>query len=138
MRIALGLLTVTLLILGAHTLAQGDDAGGDDLQSLKARVEALELETEYLRMREADLTAYILGHKQRSDLFKAAGAEARAQGYEKNRNPVPAREAFLRGSEAVWASMGTDLPEVTKSEAALLKRADAHRKLKQVSKAGSK
>jgi len=135
MRIALGLLTVTLLILGAHTLAQGDDAsGGDDMESLKARVEALEYETEYLRSREAALTTYILANETRSKLFAAAGARARAEGYEKNRNPVPAREAFLRGSEAVWASMGTDLPAVTKDQSGLLKRADAHRRLKRVGK----
>ena len=149
MRIAVGLLTITLLVLGVHTLARGDDgdAGGgqataapgaapaaDDVKVLRARLEALELEVAFLRAREEAVTAYLLQGKERSESFAATGAQARQQGFEHSKTPTPSRVTLLRGLEAVWKSVGTDLPDRTKEDRALLKRITAHRKLNRLDK----
>ena len=148
MRTALGLLTALLLVLGVHALASGDEpapadepAAGDEAVSaadaeafkrLEARVEALELEAQYLRSREAALTRYILLNRKRSEGMNRVVAKAREQGFENNRIPAPSRITLLAGLDSLAGSMRSELPELTRAESSLLKKATAHRKLHQI------
>ena len=129
MRIAHSLLLATALVLGAHALASGDESGGDDMDQMKARLDALELETEYLRSREAALTNYIMLNKARSNAMLRSIRKTRDEGFEMNRIPAPSRVTLMSGLEVMAASLQKDLPTVSKSEGALLKKADATRKL---------
>jgi len=142
MRIALGLLTLTLLIFGGHALASGDDVepgksageparkAAGTMKQLKLRLEALEMETAYLRSREAALTAYVLLNEQRGRSLDAVTTKAREQGFEKSKTPTPSRITLLTGLEGFAASLSVRLPALTKEEAALLKKLTAFRRLK--------
>ena len=89
MRIAIGLLTALLLVFCVHTLATGDEGadgtpGGDaasnaeQISELKARIEALEIESRYLQSRELALTRYVLLNARRADGLNAACAPSSA------------------------------------------------------------
>jgi hypothetical protein len=132
MRIALALLTASLLVFSVHALASGDEpeaAGADDIADLKARIEALEIEGSYLRSREQALTRYILLNEQRADGLSALIAKVRREGFENKSIPAPSRVSLMAGLDGLAGSLRASLPVVSRDEVALLKKATAHRKL---------
>ena len=102
------------------------------MEQLKERLAALEMETAYLRSREAALTTYILLNEQRANALTAVGAKARQEGFENRKTPTPSRVTLLRGIEALATSLYIQLPTPTKEEASLLKKLAAFRRLKQL------
>lgn len=140
MRIALSLLTLALLVFGGHALASGDDdtAGqatskdAQQLDRLKARLDALEMETAYLRSREAALTAYVLLNERRAFGLQALAAKARTEGFENKKIPAPSRVTLMAGLDGYARSLVTNLPKLTKQDAARLKKLTAFRRLKRI------
>jgi hypothetical protein len=141
MRIALGLLTALLLVFCVHTLATGDEGGdtpgsdgassvnAEDIRELRARIEALELESRLLRSRDVTLTTYVLLNERRANVLNALVAKARKEGFENNRIPAPSRVSLLAGLDALADDMRDDLPRLTKDEQTLIKKLKVHRKM---------
>ncbi len=128
MRIALTMLTATVLILGAFALAQGDEAAPTEVtpkafKALEARVEALQAEVTFLRSREETLRAYVLKNGQRARGLLDVVARARRAGFEASKIPVDSRRILLAGLEAAANSLRQGLPKVSDQEARMMKEA---------------
>ena len=146
MRIVFGILTISCLLLGLHALALGDDSDGGPetatetpapapaatdtapagdaqaLRRLSLRLEALELQVEYLASREESLTQYVLANEQRARGLELLAANMRKLGFENRKIPVDSRIALLKGLEGMAKSLRQDLPKLTKEQASQLKK----------------
>lgn len=124
MRILTLMLTIGVLVVGAHALAWGKDGGDDtDLAALERKAVVLEKRVAYLLEREADLTKWILASEQRGRALETAVQRMRTQGFANRSIPAPSRETLLDGLGALGRDLGADLPAVTKEQAALLEAA---------------
>lgn len=126
MRTVLATLAVLTLTLGAFALAHGDEAetAKDALQALRGRMEVLEAEVQYLRAREADVSAYLLRNAQRADGLDAVAARAREAGFEAKSIPLESRRLLLRGMEGLAASLREGLPVPTPEQVKLQRQAE--------------
>lgn len=129
--ISFGLILGTLLVFGAHLAVSGPVFGADDeakpasLKKLRAQVEALQEQVEYLRSREEALTAYALATGDQAATLDAAVKRARTQGFESRAMAAESRVTLLSGLEGMAAGLRAGLPVVTKDQLRLRKAADA-------------
>lgn len=121
MRVLASTLLVSTILLGLHALAQGDEGE----LAMKKRLEALELQVEYLKSREASLTTYVLGNAERADSLEQLVTRVRSEGFTKRAIPAPSREALLAGLEELAKDLKKDLPERTEKEELQLKKIGA-------------
>lgn len=124
MRIAATLIVLAAFGLGAITLAGAADDAPTPEETGK-RLKALEMQVEYLRSREAALTAYIVQNQQRAAGIRDVTRRSRVAGFEQRKIPVDSRIILLKGFDDLAASLQKDLPVVSKEEATMRKRADA-------------
>lgn len=132
MSLTLGLVLGTALVIGAQLAgsAFGDEeevAGVSPrkLQVLEAQVGALQKQVEYLRSREAALTAYVLANDDRGASLQSALERARREGYLARAISSKSREALMKGLTELAADLRSELPAPTRAEARLRSQADA-------------
>ena len=119
-------LSIAALLVGAQRLAQSEDGdGGNQLKALRARLDRLTVEVDYLRARERTLTDYILKNAVRADGLDKVAADADAKGFTKRAIPPASRQAILDGMRALAKSLRTDLPAVSDEQKTMLKRIEA-------------
>ncbi|MDJ0975030.1 MAG: hypothetical protein QNJ98_11260 [Planctomycetota bacterium] len=121
MRVLATILLVSTVVLGVHTLAQSDDGQ----PAMLKRVQALELQVEYLRSREASVSAYVLRNGERAAQLEQLVTKVRAEGFTKRAIPAPSREALLSGLNELAKDLAKDLPAPTDKEQLMLKRIGA-------------
>ncbi len=131
----LGLLAVSLLVVGATLglagLAHGadDDAAGPvkpaAFKELRAKVESLEKDVAYLRAREESLTRYIVGNEALAGALEAAVKRSRSQGFENKAMPAESRVTLLRALEDMAHNLRKNVPVLSKEEERLLRAAKA-------------
>lgn len=125
MRFLTLVLTIGVLVLGAHALARGQDEPADsELAQLKKKVLKLELQVQYLLEREAAVTKYVLEDEKRGAGLEQMVGRMREQGYENRSIPAESRQTLTRGLVTLGQSLRTDLPAVTDKQAAFLKKAE--------------
>ncbi len=121
MRILASLLLVSTVVLGVNALATGDDAK----PTTDKRLDALETQVDYLRSREAALSAYVLRNAARADALDALVTKVTKEGFTKRAIPTTSRESLLAGLKALAADLRQDLPELTEEETLALKKLEA-------------
>jgi hypothetical protein len=107
-----------LAVFLALGLALASTVRGEDPVSLDARVDALQREVQWLRAREAKLTAYLVANGARAEGLETLTRSLRNGGFASHANPTPTREVFVRGIEEYAASLKTGLPTLTEAERA--------------------
>jgi len=124
MRFLTLVLTIGVLVLGAHVLARGQDEPADsEVAQLKKKVLKLELQVQYLLQRETALTQAVLVDGTRGADIERMVRTMRQQGYENRSIPAESRQTLTAGLEALAKSLQTDLPAVTEEQAGILKKA---------------
>lgn len=119
MRTAVCLLAVTSLLLGAHTLAQGEDG---EMKKLKDRLHDCEYQLKYLRSRERAMTAYMLMNSRRADGLDWIAARTTELGFTNAAITPASREFLLDGLTKLAGSLREDLPVVSEEEMDFLKQ----------------
>jgi hypothetical protein len=127
-------LVLALLVLAAYAVARADEPAGDPVERLQQQVQALETrvgalagEVAYLRSREADLTAFALGHAAWSQDLLALVGRAESQGFLQRAIPVESRQTLLEALKGFAAALGKGLPAVTKAQEQQLRDAEKSR-----------
>lgn len=124
MRTAVALVCLVALLVGASTLARGENGARDpDLEALQKQVEVLEQQVAYLLQREASLTLHALRSEERGRAVQDMVARMRAQGFQNRAIPAESRETLLAGLAQLGKDLQEELPKVTKEQMALLRRA---------------
>ncbi len=118
MRVLASILLVSTFVLGWHALAGGDEGEPPTAK----RLETLELQVEYLRSREASLSAYVLRNADRAAALERLATKMRAEGFTKRAIPVSSRESLLNGLSALAKDLARDLPALTDVEQVQLKK----------------
>lgn len=127
MRIASSLIVLAAVVFGAFALAGADDDTMSP-EDVTKRIEALEMQVKFLRLREQALTMYILQNDQRAAGIEDIARRSREAGFEKNRIPEASRTILLKGFDEMAASLRKDLPQFDKEQQALFKKIRAAEK----------
>ena len=122
---------LALIVVGAHTLARGEEPAGADAAGAPQQVEALqtrclklEKQVAYLLAREQALTTYILGAQARGKGMQTMVNRMRSQGFTNRSIPAESRETLLQGLDEIGRDLQKELPALTAQQSALLKAAD--------------
>jgi hypothetical protein len=108
-------------VLGVAALARAQDPPAAD-KTLEERMRLAEAQIEYLRAREASVSAYITANAQRAQGLDALAADMDRLGFGQKAIPAESRERLLQGIRALAASLRDGLPVLTEAEQRLLKQ----------------
>jgi hypothetical protein len=113
--------------VGLSVLSAGRATAEDPIpptpEMLLKRIQALELEVQYLRARDVDVTAYLLETRAHAQSLAQSLRTAREQGFTAGAISSTSREALLSGLEGHAERITRSLPEITRGQKELLDQA---------------